>query len=292
MKVLVTGATGFIGRNLVEAWRERYDVLGPPRRALDLLDTESVRAYLRAEKPDVVVHSATTPGHRNAPPVPDLALRNLRMFTNLAEHAGSFGRMIVLGSGAEYDGRHSQPKMREAYFGAHVPVDETGFSKFLIARAVQARRGWVHLRPFGVFGPHEDWEIRFISNAICKALHGLPITLRQDRLFDYVSADDLGAVIAHFIDHPANHRDYNVTPDSATGLHALAELVRDVTGADVPIEVAQPGCGAEYSGDNARLKAELPGFSFAPLRDSIERLAKFYAQHLASIDRAKLLTDK
>ena len=43
-------------------------------------------------------------------------------------------------------------------------------------------RDAVELRPFGVYGPGEDYAIRFISNACCKALLGMPVTLRRDRL--------------------------------------------------------------------------------------------------------------
>ena len=289
MRVLVTGASGFIGRNLVE--QLPFEVLAPRRAELDLLDLDSVRGYLRREKPDAVVHSATTPGHRNAQPV-DLAARNLRMFFHLAENAGSFGRMIVLGSGAEYDQRFYQPKMPETYAGTHVPADETGLSKFVISRAVQAHPGWVHLRPFGVFGKYEDWEIRFISNALCKALFQKPITLRQDRRFDYLFIDDLCRIVAHFLEKPATHSDYNATPDEAVELSQVAELVREVAGVEVPVRIAQPGMGLEYSGANARLRREIPGLTFTPLREAVARLHAFYVEHRASIREDALLVDK
>ena len=174
MRVLVTGSTGFIGRNLFEQLAGRHEVLAPPRRELDLLDGDGVRTWLRAHRPDAIVHSATTPGHRNAPPAPDLGWRNVKMFMHLAESRDCFGRLLVLGSGAEYDQRHYRPKLRESQAGEYVPADDTGLSKFTISRLVAQQPGWVHLRPFGVFGKHEDWEIRFISNALCKALFGLP----------------------------------------------------------------------------------------------------------------------
>ena len=53
----------------------------------------------------------------------------------------------------------------------------------------------MELRLFGVFGRHEDYAIRFISNAICKTLFDLPITLRQNRTFSYLYVDDLGPIV-------------------------------------------------------------------------------------------------
>ncbi len=72
----------------------------------------------------------------------------------------------------------------------------------------------MELRLFGVFGPHEDYAIRFISNAICKALFGLPITLRQNRTFSYLFIDDLGPIVERFLTAP---RRIPPTTSSPTG---------------------------------------------------------------------------
>ena len=131
MIVLITGGTGFIGRNLVELMTSKYKVLAPPRQQMDLLDGDSVSRFFRQYQIDVVIHSATTPGHRNAPKVTDLVARDLRMFFNLVHNADKFGKMIFLGSGAAYDMLYYQPKMEEEYFDTHIPVDEGGFSKYI-----------------------------------------------------------------------------------------------------------------------------------------------------------------
>jgi len=290
--VLVTGGSGFIGSNLAEQLADGFAVLAPSREEFDLLDDNQVRAYLRANPVDVVVHSATKPGHRNASDPTGLVAANLRMYFNLMRNRDCFGRMICMGSGAVYDMRHYEPKMPEEYFDTHVPVDEHGFSKYVQAHSIAESKGVIELRVFGVFGRYEDYAIRFISNALCKALLGLPITLRQDRMFDYVSIDDLVRVTRAFIDREPAMKAYNVTPDRAVGLLEVAELARAVTGADVPILVGAPGRGVEYSGDNARLRAELPGFEFTPLELAVRDLCDWYSTNISSIDRSALLVDK
>ena len=292
MLILVTGGSGFIGKNLVEQLSGRHQVLAPSRAELDLLDAAAVRAWLGRHRPDAVIHSATTPGHRNAAPVGDLALRNLKMFFSLAESAQAFGRLIVLGSGAEYDQRCYRPKMSEEHAGVNVPADDTGFSKLVISRFVGQRPGWVHLRPFGVFGKYEDWEIRFISNAICKAIAGRDITLRQDRRFDYLYVDDLVEVVAHFLDPSVAGGVFNATPDQTVSLLEVAGLVREVSGKDLRIVVGAPGQGLEYSGDNARLRALLPSLRLTPLREAIGRLYRWYEENRGLIRDEALATDK
>jgi UDP-glucose 4-epimerase len=292
MKVLVTGARGFIGRNLVEQLGPPYVVLAPTHAELDLLDEGAVSAFLRCQAPDAVVHCATKPGHRNAPDPTGLVYANTRMFFNLARCEGLFGRLVVLTSGAVYDQRHYLPKMSESYFDAYVPVDETGYSKSVMARHAALMDRTVELRPFGVFGKHEDWEIRFISNAVCKTLFDLPITLRQDRLFDYVFVDDLVRVIRHFLTHDAKEKAYNVTPDRAVALSDIARMVLEVSGKDLPVLIAQAGMGPEYSGDNSRLKAEIPSFPFTALREAVRSLYGWYSENRGLIRRDLLLVDK
>jgi GDP-L-fucose synthase len=292
-RLLITGSNGFIGKNLCELLRGRYDILAPKRQELDLIDDEAVRQYLRTHPVDVVVHSATTPGHRNAASVPNLAYRNLRMFFNLARNADCFDKILHVGSGAEFDMRYYTPRMREEDFDRHVPVDEHGLSKYVCTKYAEATtERVVVLRPFGVFGKYEDFEIRFPSNAICKALYGRPITIRQNRRFDYLYIDDFAPIIEHFVEHEAKYRSYNITPDETVELKQIAEMVRELSGQALDIRIAQPGMGVEYSGDNARLHAEIPGLRFTPMREALARLYAWYAKQKHTIPEAALLVDK
>jgi GDP-L-fucose synthase len=290
--VLITGGSGFLGRNLVEQLAPDFQVLAPSHPELELLDEDAVRDYLQAHRVDFVVHSATKPGHRNAADPTALTYANTRMFFNFARNAGRFQRLIFLSSGAVYDMRHYQPQMPEEYFDAHVPADEVGFAKYVCAKFIERAERTVELRPFGVFGKYEDWEIRFPSNAICKALFDLPITLRQDRRFSYVYVDDLVAVVRHFLEHEPAHPAYNVTPDAAVALSDLARQVVTLSGKNLEIQVARAGLGVEYSGDNRRLRAEIPRLRFTPLAEALRRLYDWYAEHRDLIRREALLVDK
>lgn len=290
--VLITGGSGFIGRNLAEALSETYKILSPSRQELDLLDEQAIRRYFSQNHVDVVVHSATTPGHRNAKPVPDLAVRNQKMFFGLARNRDQYGKMIFLSSGAVYDMRHYLPKMKEEYFDTHVPHDEHGFSKYVCAKYIEEADKILELRVFGVFGKYEDYEIRFVSNAMCKSIMGLPITIKQNRRFDYLYVDDLAAVVDHFITHDAKHKTYNVTPDQAIELRSLAKMVAEVSGKPAEIIIKDEGDGIEYSGDNRRLRESLPHLHFTPLSRSIPYLYSWYERNRHLINRELLLVDK
>lgn len=290
--LLITGGSGFIGRNLAEHYAATHEVLAPRHAELDLLDEDAVRAYLSSHDVDVVIHSATKPGHRNAADPTGLVYANTRMFFNLARCSDLYRRMVFLGSGAVYDQRFYEPKMPETYFDAHVPTDEHGYSKYVTATYIERAEAITELRIFGIFGRYEDYAIRFISNAICKTLFDLPVTLRQDRLFDYLYIDDLPQVVDRFMDRGGAHTAYNVTPDESIGLLELAKKVVAVSGKEVPIVVGAEGRGVEYSGDNSRLRAEMPELALTPIDDAIARLYAWYSDHRSEIDREALLVDK
>jgi len=292
MNILITGGSGFIGRNLLEAFSGKYDVLAPSHAELELTDDRAVRDYLQKNPVDVIVHSAVRPGHRNAKDPSAQLYQNSRMFFNLANNERCFGKMIFLSSGLVYDQRYYLPKMKEEYFGEHVPVDEGGLSKFIAAKYIEGKSNFFELRIFGVFGKYEDYAIRFISNMIAKALFDLPLTIKQDRFFDYVYIDDLIKAVEKFLSFQGEQTSFNVTPDRSCQLSDLAKLVLQTAGKDLPIRIAQPGLGPEYSGDNTRLKREIKGVSFTPIDQAIGQLYDWYKLNKSNLNREQLLVDK
>ena len=294
MKLLLTGGSGFIGRNLKESFLSRkYDVVAPTRAQLDLMDEEAVREYVIREQFDVIIHAAAKPGHRAVNDPTQILLTNTRIFFNLARNADYFGRLIITGSGAIYDTRNYTPKMQEDYFDTHVPVDEHGLSKYVIQKCIEGRPGkFVDLRIFGIYGKYEEYAIRFISNMICKALFDLPLTITRNRRFSYLYVDDLPTVMDFFISHEPQHVAYNVTPDEVSELYQIAEIVLAVSGKQLPIVVSQDGYGSDYTGNNSRLKREMGTLRFTPLKKGVAELYSWYRDNRHRIDTARLLVDR
>jgi GDP-L-fucose synthase len=292
VKVLITGASGFIGRHLVEQLGERYEILAPSHAELELTDTEAVAGWFARHPVDAVIHSAVRPGHRNAADPSGQLDRNLRMYVNLVRCRDAWGRMLYLSSGAVYGAQRDIVRAPEGAAGAVVPADDHGFSRYVIADLARHDDGVVELRPFGVFGWYEDYAIRFISNAICKTLFDLPVTLRQDRRFSYLYVRDFAPILSRFLEGDVEEKVYNVVPDDVCHLRRLAELVVEISGKDLPVRVAGEGMGLEYTGDNSRLRSALPGLRFTPTEDAVERQYRWYADHKQDIRYDKLLVDK
>jgi GDP-L-fucose synthase len=292
MKILLTGGSGFIGRNLFEYLQPKYQVFAPTHKELELLDESAVRKYLDNRKFDIVIHSAVRPGHRNAKDPSGQLDSNLRMFFNIVRNKDKFDKLIFLSSGAVYDVTKPIIKVKENYFDSFVPQDEHGFSKYIIGKYIEKINNVVELRIFGIFGKYEDYSIRFISNAICKNIFNLPITLKQDRKFDYLYINDLMIVVDYFIENVGKYKAYNITPDVSVDLFDLAKKVKKISGKDLPIKVGQKGIGFEYSGNNRRIYQEIKGLNFTPIDMAISELYKWYLKNKYLINKDLLLFDK
>lgn len=287
-KVLITGSTGFIGKNLCQFFKDKYQLLTPSHKQLDLLDIGKVEKYLKKNKPDVVIHVAFLGGARNFKAKESLVYLNLKMFINLTNNDKFFKKMIFLGSGAEYDKSNSLKKVKEREFGQNIPQDEYGFSKFLCSKLIENNKKIINLRLFGVYGKYENYQIRFISNAICKMLFNLPITINQNVYFDYLYIDDLIRIIDYFIKHRVKHHFYNTGRGERIDLRTLAQTILKISGKKLPIKIKKPGLNKEYSCNIARLRAEIPNFQYTSLEKSIKELIEYYRRILATITKKEL----
>lgn len=288
-KILLTGANGFIGKNLRERLEKEYTIRVPVRGELNLLDTKQVEDFLQGHSFDIVIHAANTNDTRNTNVTGyDSLDGNLRMFFNLERCKGYYGKMYYFGSGAEYDMEHYIPNMREDYFGTHIPRDPYGFSKYVMSKACSRIDNIYDLRLFGVYGKYEEWERRFISNAICRALMGKDITIRQNVHFDYLWINDLCDLMEWFIEHTPRHKHYNVCRGSRVDLYSLACMVKEILNVDCDIIVGADGWKPEYTGNNERLMEEIGKYQFTGYRESIMELCDYYKKNINLIDVQKL----
>ncbi len=194
MKILLTGGSGMVGRNIQEHQRAKtVDLVAPGRSELDLTHSASVDAYLAAVKPDLIIHAAGIVGGigaNMAAPVQFLT-DNLTMGTNLIMGARRAGipRLLNIGSSCMYPREGENPLREETVLtGALEPTNE-GYALAKIACAKLCR-----------YIAEEDSSFLYRTIIPCN-LYG-----RHDK-FDPLKAHMIPAVIAKIHDAVQAGRD-------------------------------------------------------------------------------------
>lgn len=292
MKILLLGSSGFIGRNILELLHIKYCILNPTHKDLDLLSLPDVTNYLSNHEVDTVIHCANVGGTRKCLNSGDTLEKNVRLFFNLFENRDKYDTLITLGSGAEYDKAYEISKISESEFGKKIPKDEYGFSKYIISRIVESSEKMYCLRLFGIFGKYEDYEFKFISNAILKNLLHLPISIRQNVNFSWLYINDFIEILEYFIKKNPKYSSYNITPPIAIDLVTIANLINEVSDFKSEIVIENNGLNLEYSGSNSLLVGENQNITFTPMKTAILELMEYYRLIIDTIDPEVIKQDK
>jgi len=292
-KILILGANGFIGKNLKEylsCFSKEYVLYVPNSQELNLLNEQAVKKYLTNTYFDVIINAAVcNPIRGHNIDIQCELEQDLRMYYNLKKYNNLYGKMLYFGSGAEYDKSKDISFVTETEFINNIPLTQYGLAKYIIGKDIEQSSNVYNLRIFGLFGKYENWRTTFISGACCKALKGLPITIRQNVFFDYMYIDDFCKIIKWFIDNKPKYHTYNITTGDKIDLFSLCKLINNVIGKTVPVYVCKDGLGNEYTASNKRLLNEIGDIKFTPFKEAVEGLIKYYQSVLDEIDMYHLL---
>lgn len=241
MKVLVTGANGFLGSRSAELFEQHGHAVvrlarpgGAARSSTDTArlvhaDAGDPAARRLVEGCEAVLHFAGIPDPARAREDPARAVReNAGATLNLLEGCRESGAGLVYPS-----------TLRAALTP---PPDAYALSKRLgeeVCRLHEARTLVVRLT--SVYGPGQlAWEgaTGAIASFAARALEGMPITITGDpeRRRDFVYVDDALGAIEELISAGRWNETVLVASGRATALRSAAGLVREAAGSTVSIE--------------------------------------------------------
>ena len=140
-KILITGANGMVGRNLVDCSEsQEFDLLTPRKSELDLLDSLQLIRYLDFHKPEIVIHCAGIVGGIEAninEPVKFLNDNlNIGVNTILACSKTGITKLLNLGSSCMYPRDFSGPIPESAVLSGELEPTNEGYA---LAKIVAAK---------------------------------------------------------------------------------------------------------------------------------------------------------
>jgi GDP-L-fucose synthase len=275
--LLITGGSGYIGTHLRSHFKTKYKILSPSHKELDLCDSQAVSAYFKRHHIDIVLHAAVVGGSRGEERISGSTETNLKIFFNIIRCHKYFDKLINFGSGAEYGKQYPIIKVAESDFDRHVPSDEYGFYKYVIAKYIEETKNKIiNLRIFGLFGYGENYRLRFMSNLIVSRLLHKQFVMRQNAYFDYVYISDFMKIVEFFVKNSSPYKSYNIGSGRRISLLTILHKVNTLTGFKGKVMVLKRGLNREYTCDNTRLTRVIFGFRFTPFDVALQELYDLY----------------
>lgn len=155
-RMLVTGGTGFVGSKVASFYRDKYEVLTPSRRDMNITDGDAVEAYFQAHKPDVVIHCAAVADVGTCQLDKEYShLINVTGSGNIARSAGYIGAKCVMCSSDQvYCGSKSMEPHKEEESVS--PINIYGKHKLLAEQSCLTQNpDSVHLRLAWMYDPDD-----------------------------------------------------------------------------------------------------------------------------------------
>jgi GDP-L-fucose synthase len=190
VKILVTGASGMVGRNLLADPRAGdHEILAPPRARLDLTSQAASAAYIGAERPELIIHLAGRVGgiqaNINAPA--GFLAENLAIGLNVLTAARDAGvpRLINLGSSCMYPAEGPDPLTEDALLtGSPEPTNDgyalAKLASWKLALAMARETPWLDYKTLiscNLYGPFDHFD-PILSHLVPAAILKIDTALR------------------------------------------------------------------------------------------------------------------
>lgn len=199
-RVVITGGSGFIGTNTIQAFSAggwsvlNIDIARPPCaqhlgfwRRVDILDRESLKAAVVDWRPEVVIHLAARTDLDERRHVSGYAA-NIEGVANMIEAievAGSVSRTVFASSRLVFDLGHVPAHDRD-YHASTLYGQSKARGEELIHAAGTRLNTWTIVRPTGIWGPWFGAPYRDFFGKIRRGLYVHPGSLHVRKSFGYV----------------------------------------------------------------------------------------------------------
>ena len=309
MKVLVTGAAGFIGMHCaqrltargdevvgvdnlspyysVQLKRDRLKRLSVAFHEIDIANAPELEKLFEKEKPEAVLHLAAQPGVRYSLENPAVYVQtNLVGFANLLECCRRHPpRHLVFASSSSVYGTNPVPWSESQNVDHPVSLyAATKKSNELMAHTYSHLFG-LHttgLRFFTVYGPwgRPDMSPMLFANAILDD-KPIPVFNHGDMQRDFTYVDDIVEGTLRVLDRPQRYAIYNIGNHQPVGLLDYIAALERALGkkARLDMKPMQPGDVKATYADTAALSRAVGFTPSTTLEQGLQRFAAWFRQY-------------
>ncbi len=303
-RVLVTGASGFLGRAVVDglARRGAATVVTPSSADHDLRLLDEVEAMFAEHRPDLVIHLAARVGGigANMARPADLYLDNLLMGTYVLDVArrSETAKTVMVGTICSYPKITPVPFREDSLWQGYPEETNAPYGIAKLAQLVQLQANReqygqhaIYLMPTNLYGPRDKFNAavsHVIPALIKKAVEATEAgddhievwgTGSASREFLYV--DDAADGILLAAERYDDGDPVNLGSDSELAIKELVEIIVDLVGfgGEIRWDTTKPD-GQPRRGVDASRAQERFGFrASTPFEDGLRRTIDWYLAH-------------
>ena len=289
--VRVTGASGVLGWNLCRFLQDKTDWrmagtyrLNRPRFSrvaaveMDLLDSQSCAAVMKASPPEVIIHSAALTHPDECERDQQKAyLANVTATRRLLDLAPAGSRFIYISTDLVFDGE----KGGYSELDDPNPVNYYGETKLQAELLVRKRPGSVVLRIAKLYSHGSPFHSCFTNWMREHLVNGRQLRLFTDQFRTPVSVFDVSRGLLQLVEQWPSADLYHLGGPERLSRYAFGLLYAEVFGLSpesvVPVSMADVGLvprGRDCSLDSTRFSEET-GLAPPPLKEGLEELRKF-----------------
>lgn len=301
-KILLTGATGFVGKNIQKYLENKYDVTGIGSE-WDLRNAINVAHAFDLFNPDVVVHAAGSVGGigANKDNPGKFLYDNLIMGTHMIQEAKSrnLSKFIMLGTVCSYPKFASVPfKEEDIWLGYPEETNAPyGIAKKTLMKMVETYneqygfRG-VNLIPVNMYGPHDHFNLTTshvipalilkIKTAIINNHPSITVWGSGSASREFLYVEDLARAIELSIQSDVGPSPINIGTGSEISIKALVKLIADLMGYQGKIiyDSSKPDGQPRRCLDTSKAKKLLGFENKIGLEEGLKKTIKWYEESI------------